>query len=144
MIGFDLPPPFLFVAGSIIALVLIGGCLGGAPAPEDRIVRVVSPGEAFALIEENGGNPGFVVIDVRRPDEFAAGHIRGAINIDSAGFPEQLSSLDPDGAYVIYCRRGVRSAGVRELMREAGFSEVYDIEGGMNAWQAAGLPVAGA
>ncbi|MBA7478960.1 Thiosulfate sulfurtransferase GlpE [subsurface metagenome] len=141
MTDLHLPLVFLLVAGSIIVTVLVGGCLGEGPAPDDRIIRTIPPAEASALIEEMEGDPGFVVIDARRPDEFAAGYIPGAINIDSAHFSEHLASLDQDGTYLICCRRGGRSAGVRELMREAGFREVYDIEGGMNAWQAAGLPV---
>jgi len=137
-----LPLVFLFAAGSIILTVLVGGCLGESPAPDDRIIRTIPPAEASALIEEMEGDPGFVVIDARRPDEFAAGYIPGAINIDSADFSERLGSLDPDGTYLVYCQRGGRSAGVRELMRENGFREVYEIEGGMSAWKAAGLPVA--
>ncbi len=140
---FNVHPPlvFLLIAGSTIAAVLIGGCLGGGPVSGDRNIRIIPPAEASALIEEMGGSPGFVVIDVRRPDEFAGGHIPGAINIHSAHFSEHLGSMDPDATYVICCQRGGRSAGVRELMREAGFREVYEIGGGMNAWQAAGLPV---
>ncbi|WP_292730626.1 rhodanese-like domain-containing protein [Methanoculleus sp.] len=134
---------FLLVAGSTLVAVLVGGCLGSDPEPDDSIFRTIPPAGASALIEEMGGNPGFVVIDVRRPDEFAGGHIPGAINIDSADFSEHLDALDRNGTYLVYCQRGGRSAGVRELMREAGFREVYEIEGGMSAWKAAGLPVAG-
>lgn len=143
MTDLHLPFVFLLVAGSIIAAVLIGGCLGEGPAQDDRIIRTIPPVEASALLEEREGDPGFVVIDVRRPDEFAGGHIPGAINIDSADFSEHLDALDRNGTYLVYCQRGGRSAGVRELMREAGFREVYEIEGGMSAWKAAGLPVAG-
>ena len=141
MVDLHFPLVLLLVAGSTIAAVLIGGCLGGGPAPEEQNIQIIPPARASALIEEMGSNPGFVIVDVRRPDEFAGGHIPGAININSAGFSEHLGSMDPDGTYVICCQRGGRSAGVRELMREAGFGEVYEIGGGMNAWQAAGLPV---
>jgi rhodanese-related sulfurtransferase len=141
MTSHRLPLVLLFVAGSIIAFVLIGGCLDEGPAPDDQIIRTIPPAEASVLIEEMEGDPDFVVIDTRRLDEFASGHIPGAININSAEFSEHLDGLDPDGTYLIYCQRGVRSADVRELMREAGFCEVYEIEGGMSAWEAAGLPV---
>jgi rhodanese-related sulfurtransferase len=135
--------PYLSLAfGCIVMAVLIGGCSSAGPAP-DQIIRTVPPPEASALIEEMGQRPEFVIIDTRRPDEFAGGHIPGAINIDSATFSEHIAELDPDGIYVIYCRTGVRSVGVREAMREAGFGEVYEIEGGIGAWKAAGLPVAG-
>jgi phage shock protein E len=122
---------------------LAGGCLDGSPPPDTQVVRTITPDEAFAMIEERGDDPDFVIVDVRRPEEFAAGHIPGAININSAGFSEQIDGLDTEATYLIYCQWGARSAGVRELMREAGFREVYEIEGGVSAWEAAGLPVTG-
>ncbi len=122
--------------------VLIGGCSGADPTP-DRIIRTLPPVEASALIEEMRRHPEFAIIDLRRSDEFAGGHIPGAVNIDSAASPEHIAGLDPDGVYVVYCQRGGRSAGVRKMMQEAGFSEVYEIEGGIGAWKAAGLPVTG-
>jgi phage shock protein E len=134
---------FLLVVGSTAMALLAAGCLGGGPGTADQEIRAISPAEASALIEGRGDDPKFVVIDVRRPEEFAGGHIPGAININSADFPDRIGGLDPDGTYLLCCLRGVRSSGVRELMREAGFREVYDIEGGMSAWKAAGLPVTG-
>lgn len=103
--------------------------------------RTMPPVGAFTLIEERREDPTFVVIDVRRPDEFAGGHIRGAINIDSRYIAGHLLDLDRNGTYIVCCQRGGRSAGVGEVMRKAGFREVYEIEGGMSAWTAAGLPV---
>ena len=139
----DLHPPlvFLLAIGSAIAVVLLAGCLDEKPASGDRISRSIPPVGASALIDERGEDPKFVVIDVRRPDEFATGHIPGAINLNSANITEHFRSLDPDATYLLCCQRGGRSAGVREKMEEAGFREVYDVEGGMGAWQAAGLPV---
>lgn len=141
MTNFRSPLTSLFIAGSTIAAVLIGGCVGGDPASGDRVNRTLSPAEASALIEEMKQDPEFVIIDVRRPDEYAGGHITDAINIDSAQISERLNSLDPDGTYLLCCQRGGRSAGAREVMEGAGFHNVYEVKGGMSAWQAAGLPV---
>ena len=135
------PLTSLFIAGSTIAAVLISGCVGGDPASEGRINRIISPVEASALIEEMKQDLKFVIIDVRRPDEYAGGHIPNAININSAQISERLESLNPDGTYLLCCQRGGRSAGAREVMEESGFHDVYEVEGGMSAWQAAGLPV---
>ncbi len=131
----------LLLAGSTIAAVLIGGCVGDNPAPQDRVNRTVPPAEASALIEEKKQDPKFVIIDVRRPAEYAGGHIPGAINIDSAHLSNRLESLDRDATYLLCCQRGGRSAGAREVMEKAGFENVYEVKGGMSAWQAAGLPV---
>jgi len=136
------PPLLLLLAvGSTVAAVFIAGCTGGGSKEPGAIIRTVPPAEASALIEEMGQDPKVTAIDVRRPDEFAGGHIPGAINIDSRYFAERLGDLDRNGAYVICCQRGGRSAAVWELMRDAGFREVYEVEGGMSAWTAAGLPV---
>jgi phage shock protein E len=142
----------LAVAGTII--LLLSGAFpngenvaGGNAAAEEQeaianqVVRTIPASQAFALIEQNGQNQDFIIIDVRRPDEFAGGHIASAINIDSSRFSEQLPGLDPNTTYIICCLRGGRSAAVRKLMRDAGFREVYEIEGGISAWEAAGFPV---
>ncbi|MDD4568053.1 Thiosulfate sulfurtransferase GlpE [Methanoculleus chikugoensis] len=134
------PLPVFLLA---VALVLTGGCLEGDPPSDAQVVRTITPHEASALIDEQGDDPDFIIIDVRRPDEFAAGHIPGAININSAEFSEHIDGLDAEATYLIYCQRGSRSTGVREAMRDAGFREVYEIEGGISAWRAAGLPVTG-
>ncbi|NLZ30249.1 MAG: rhodanese-like domain-containing protein [Methanomicrobiales archaeon] len=133
-------PYFPLAIGCIVMAVLIGGCSSAGTAP-DQIARSVSPIEASSLMEEMGQRPEFVTIDVRRADEFADGHISSAVNIDSKSFPDHIAGLDPDGAYLIYCQRGARSASVCDMMRNAGFTEMYEIEGGLSAWEAAGLPV---
>ena len=132
-------PPLVLV---VLSLTLTCACLGNTPGHGDPNTGLISPALAATMIEEMRDDPGFVIIDLRTADEFAGGHIPGAINIDAATFPEHLETLNPDGTYVIYCRRGTRSAGVHKLMNEAGFREVYEIEGGISAWQAAGMPVA--
>lgn len=136
---FRIPPLLLAVLGITLACA----CLGSDPDREKPGSKVIHPAEAAIMIEDMENDPGFVIIDLRTADEFAGGHIPGAINIDAATFPEQIERLDPDGTYLIYCRRGMRSAGVHKLMDKAGFREVYEIEGGISAWQAARLPVTG-
>ena len=85
-----------------------------------------------------------VVIDVRKPEEYAAGHLEAAaLQLDyyAPDFKEQLSKLDKSVPYLIYCRSGHRSGLALSIMKDLGFTEIHDIEGGINAWIAAGLPV---
>lgn len=84
-----------------------------------------------------------VVLDVRTPEEFASGHLPGAINIDyySEAFRSELEKLPRDTAYCVYCRSGRRSAAAAELMKEMGFRVVYNMLGGITAWQEKGYPV---
>lgn len=82
------------------------------------------------------------LIDVRTPDEFSKGHIENAQNIDwrSNDFGKQIESLDKSKPVFVYCLSGGRSASAASAMREAGFKEVYELEGGMMKWRGANLP----
>ena len=79
----------------VVVVVFIAGCTG--PAESDVIIQTVPPAGASTLIDERGQDPAFAVIDLRRPDEFATGHVPGAINIDSREFEGRLTDLDRKG-----------------------------------------------
>lgn len=85
-----------------------------------------------------------VVIDIRRPEEFAAGHIRGALNLPLAGFQAAIDGLEADKAapLVVVCNSGNTSLKAVRMLRRQGYTQVYDLEGGMQAWQEANLPMA--
>ncbi|HYN31952.1 MAG TPA: rhodanese-like domain-containing protein [Ilumatobacteraceae bacterium] len=84
-----------------------------------------------------------VVLDVRTPEEYAEGHLDGAVLVDfyDADFADQLSQLDPDVPYLVYCRSGNRSGQTLTMMQQLGFASAVDVDGGIVAWQSAGLPV---
>lgn len=75
------------------------------------------------------------ILDVRTPQEFAEGHIAGAVNVDvsSPDFAQQVSELDPEGTYAVYCRSGNRSRTAMAVMQDAGLSDVFGLEGGIGA-----------
>ena len=87
-------------------------------------VIAVQPERALELAAE----PGTTVIDVRTPDEYDAGHLAGALNLDVSAdtFDDRVSELDPEGSYVLYCRTGARSAEAAARMAELGFTGVAD------------------
>lgn len=101
------------------------------------------PRGAFELVRNHAGDSGWVTLDVRTPAEFAAGHVPGATNLDlySAQFRAQLEKLDKNRSYVVYCHTGNRSGQATTLMHTLGFKHVYDVQGGIAAWEQAGLPV---
>ncbi len=109
-------------------------------APVGAPAVVLSPQEGAALIGVMG--PTLTLIDVRTPEEFAAGHIEGAINFDLEGgqFSAQIAPLDRAATYAVYCHSGRRSALAAQAMTDAGFSQLYDL-GGLQDWEAAGLPI---
>ncbi len=88
-------------------------------------------------------NPGVVVLDVRSAGEYASGHIEGAINIDveAANFDTKIAKLDKTVEYAVYCHSGRRSAIAADKMSGANFEKITNLEGGIQAWQAAGFPL---
>ena len=133
-------------SGLIVLMVVSGGCSGGtteSPTAITQINRDVSPVEAHDLIIENQDNEQFVILDVRTPEEFADGHIENAINIDvnSGQFREDISKLNKNDTYLVYCRSGRRSDNARDIMEELGFSDVYNMTGGIIDWENEGYPV---
>jgi rhodanese-related sulfurtransferase/peroxiredoxin len=102
----------------------------------------VIPQGAYELLRNNASNPDFVVLDVRTPSEFSSGHVPEAANVDfeASDFAAQLSKLNKDKTYLVYCHTGSRSGQATALMNSMGFKHVYNVEGGITAWQAAGLP----
>lgn len=80
------------------------------------------------------------LLDVRTPEEFESGHIANAANISVDVLASQLSAVPQDKPVVVYCRSGNRSAQAAEILRGAGYTDVYDL-GGILAWQQAGYPV---
>ena len=89
----------------------------------------------FAGALENSGN--MVLLDVRTPEEFQQGHLPGAINISylANDLWDRLDVLDRNVAYYVYCRTERRSMRVCMLMQNGGFGEVYNMEGGLRAWE---------
>lgn len=89
------------------------------------------------------GNKNVQIVDVRTPYEYNSGHIQGAVNIDYYGshFQDELQKLDKDIPIYFYCHSGVRSAKAAKMMKEIGFTKIYDLKGGIVAWKREGEKV---
>ena len=117
-------------------LLLLTACSSGAQVMDgDGMVRSytqISQDEAKEMMEQDDGH---VIVDVRRPDEFAAGHIPGAICIPNETIeseqPEELTDLDQ--VILIYCRSGNRSKQAAQKLFDMGYTNVYEF-GGINDW----------
>lgn len=98
-------------------------------------VPAVNAGEARRLI---GGRPEgeLQLLDVRQPGEYRAGHLPGGILIPLKELPDRLSELDPGKPVLVYCAVGGRSLVAAQLLNGQGFTEVYNLSGGIKAWQA--------
>ena len=125
----------LLVAGTLV----LASC--SSSAATDSKLELTSVGAIGEIIAEPPAD--LVILDIRTPEEFAAGHIAGAINIDyyAADFESRLGELDLAVPYVMYCNSGNRSGNALPLMDSIGFEQVYELDGGIQAWYGAGNPV---
>lgn len=83
------------------------------------------------------------LIDVRTPNEYNDGHIEGAVNIDyrNENFEELISKVDKSKPVAVYCGRGGRSGKCSAFMKKAGFTKIYDLDGGITEWKFKGKSV---
>lgn len=118
----------------LTALASIGVLAACSSAPD--AVTKVSAADAVTILAQ----PSITVVDVRTPAEYSSGHLADAVNIDIEGstFEEQITSLPREDTYFVYCRSGNRSGVATDKMADLGFTTVYDLQGGIAEWQAAG------
>jgi rhodanese-related sulfurtransferase/glyoxylase-like metal-dependent hydrolase (beta-lactamase superfamily II) len=109
--------------------------IAGGQAAEPVSVVEISPEAADALVHD-----GAVMLDVREPDEWEAGHAPAAAFIPMSQVEARLSELEPSAKTVVVCRSGGRSAAIAQVLTSHGYDAV-NLAGGMRAWAAVGLPL---
>lgn len=111
-----------------------------AAEPAKSDVKHVDAAGAAKLIETNKD---IVVLDIRTEEEFKDGHIAKAQNIDflDRSFGEKLDKLDKSKPYLVHCASGGRSTKSLSQFKAKGFTNIYHLDGGFSAWEAAGKPV---
>jgi thioredoxin 1 len=83
-----------------------------------------------------------IILDVRTPEEYQDGHLANAVNMNwnDDAFDKQIKTLDKNSPVFVYCYGGGRSSSAAKELRKQGFTNVYDLKGGMEAWRETGLP----
>lgn len=121
------------------AITLFLTALSLAEDKKTAAVTHVKAAEAAKLVE--GGK--VTVLDVRTPEEYREGHIKGARNIDyNAGdFAAKVKELDKSKPYLVHCKSGGRSTSSLATFKELGFEKIIHLDGGFTGWEAAKLPV---
>jgi rhodanese-related sulfurtransferase len=129
----------LFIVSATVLIIVIGIVL--VVSQKGDINTAITAQQAVDLIQKNQNNPGFVILDVRTPQEYQSGIIAGAINIDfyAVDFKNQISQLDKNKKYLVYCRTANRSGQTATIMKSLKFKEVYDLAGGVVAWSQKGF-----
>jgi rhodanese-related sulfurtransferase len=114
-----------------LALVAALACGGGAPAEPPSI----TPQELLESLDPP------LVLDVRSAEEFASGHVPGAVHVPHDQLAARVSELGAPREVVVYCERGSRASKAAAVLRDAGFA-VQHLAGDMRGWREAGLPIA--
>ena len=118
--------PVLLVIQIAVAVFLLSSC-GSASYTQ------ISQDEAMQMMQDQTD---YLIVDVRRPDEFAEGHIAGAINVPNEEITDEMPELLPDKDHLllIYCRSGNRSKEASQKLADIGYTNVYEF-GGINTWE---------
>ena len=106
--------------------------------PKEQLFKNVTPQELQARID-NGES--LHLIDVRTPNEYSTGHIKGARLLPLQALQQRMNEIPRDAAVVCICRSGGRSAAASEFLANAGYQDVTNMSGGMMAWSRANLPI---
>lgn len=108
---------------------------------QQNSIPSISPQEVKKQLDEGAA---ITLFDVRRPDEIERGVIASDVlnyNFSDSNFKENLAELDKDETYYVYCHSGGRSSKTVQMMKEMGFTNVYNVDGGITKWESDGLKV---
>lgn len=103
-----------------------------AGAPE--AIEVIAPKAMYDVLAKDSSAQ---LIDVRTQEEFGVSHLKDAQNIcvTENDFKEKVASLDKDKPVYVYCKKGGRSARAAKILKELGFTKIYDLQGGITNWE---------
>lgn len=127
-----------FNLGAALAFFLAAGSTPGTdgsvtPHSMQQVVPLIAPATLKAMLVSSAK---LVLVDVRRPEEFAAGHIDGAILLPLETIEQTYRSLPPGVKLVVYCRSGKRSASAVSYLVSHGYPKAVSLDGGFVAWSA--------
>lgn len=119
----------------LITLLLFVGCKDNATT---EIITLVSPQEVYDAVYNSDE---VQLVDVRTKEEFVGGHIGKAQNVcvTDEDFKQKAAKLNKEKPVYVYCKGGGRSARAAEILKEMGFKEIYDMQGGIVNWESQGL-----
>lgn len=119
--------PVILLLQIAAVMFLLSGCGG------ETGYKQISQDEAMQMMQEQSD---YLIVDVRRPDEFEESHIPGAINVPNETIEDEMPEAlpDKDQMLLIYCRRGNRSKEASQKLADMGYTNVYEF-GGIESWE---------
>ncbi len=132
----------LMVLALFLILITISGCISEVKSPEETKYTDITVKQGKEMIDQGE----VFILDVRTLEEYAAGHINGSMLLAVQDIPEQelndrLMDIPKDRKILVYCRSGTRSLKASKILVDNGFSEVYNMQGGITDWIKAGYEV---
>jgi rhodanese-related sulfurtransferase len=137
----------LIIASIVCVVIIISGIyiafIMDDSDTKSRLGKNITTKEAYDLIQNNIENPDFIILDVRTLEEYNSGHIENASMLDfyDESFEDDLDQLDKNKTYLVYCRTANRSARAVDIMVELGFTDVYNMLGGIVKWNEDGYKI---
>lgn len=137
----------------IVASLAIVACSGApaqvAPPTLDSSNQAAQSAQALELppsvdaqtVAQIKDRDDVMILDVREQSEYDAGHVAGAVLIPTGEVAGRLSEIPTEGTVIVMCRSGNRSSRITQFLREQGYTNVHNLEGGILDWEKAGLPV---
>lgn len=119
----------------VLGTVLLSSCA------DDASRQSLAPAEFSSMINSTSNK---LILDVRTPSEFELNHLANSSNLDiydEALFEAGLKALDKEQPVFVYCKSGSRSSTAAAKLSSLGFKEIYELEGGIQAWTVSGLPI---
>lgn len=121
---------------AIVLLLFIVGCNNSQKTPKEtkgETIEVVAPEAMYEVLKDN---PNAQLIDVRTAEEHSVSHLKNSQNIcvTDDDFKEKAMSLNKNEPVYVYCKKGGRSARAAKVLKDLGFTKIYDLQGGITAW----------
>jgi len=119
--------------------IMLFSCNNNQAQQKAAVIENVDAKRFKELVDEGKG----IILDVRTPEEVAGGYINNAstININDADFEAKINLMQKDKAIYVYCRSGGRSSRAAAILEKNGFTKVYNLTGGIAAWEQSGYPL---
>ena len=126
------------VLASLAVVVIVSiTCFNFFCFGQQLVYTTISVSDARAMLQFSSN---VLVVDVRTTEEYAQGHLKGAINIPLSDLPLRIGALEHNRPILVYCQTGIRGAQASTILVKAGFTKVFNLEGGITAWIDAGYP----
>jgi len=132
---------WIMIVTAVMAMPLLATACGMGERTADGYENATIAHTHAHWLQGDRSNIPFMLLDVRTPKEYAAGHIQGATLIPVQVLAERLNEVPHDKQVYVYCHSGTRSARAAKLLAANGFTNIENVVGGIVAWNNAGYPV---